>query len=110
MASRQPTPQGVSALLRKAGFDKSVSSASRIRGMRESSQGYQVSRGGKPGTVMVEFRQSSFRINSGEELAAKMLARYRETIEGAGFTVAEGKSTFRDILIVSAAEEATTDG
>lgn len=45
MAGKQPTPQGISALLRKAGFDKSVSSASRIRGMKESSQGFQVSRG-----------------------------------------------------------------
>lgn len=104
--AKQPTPQGISALLRKAGFDKSVSSASRIRGMKESSPGYQVSRGGKPGTVMVEFQQSSFRINPGKETATKMLARYRKAIEDAGFTVDAGKSTFRDILIVSAPEEA----
>lgn len=112
---KQPTPQGISALLRKAGFDKSVQTASRIRGMKESSPGYQVSRGGKPGTVMVEFRQSSFRVASADELAAKTLARYREAIEAAGFTVEAGKSTFRNILIISAApdldaEEATPNG
>jgi hypothetical protein len=91
MGGRQPTPQG----------------------MKESSPGYQASRWGD-GKVEVEFRQSWSRINSGEELAAQMLARYREAIEAAGFKVTEGTGAFRDSLIVTAtdpdAEEAAPNG
>jgi hypothetical protein len=38
--AKQPTPQGISALLRKAGHKRSMSSKSRIKGMTERSESF----------------------------------------------------------------------
>jgi hypothetical protein len=101
--AKQPTPQGISALLRKAGFERSVSLASRIRGFREHSEGYRVT-AASDGKAEVDFLASSFR--SPDEIRIKaMLARYRAVIEASGYTVAEGGSPFSDSLIVSAATD-----
>ena len=41
-APKTPTTRGVSALLRKAGFEKSVSSTTRIRGWHNYSSGFRL--------------------------------------------------------------------
>jgi len=112
---KQPTPQGISALLRKAGFDRSVSSSTRIRGWREWTEGFKVSRY-DAGRVQVEYRPSSFRAReTSDEQIKAMLDRYSEPVEAAGFQVKDDGTGLRMWLMVSAttdpdAEEATPNG
>lgn len=40
MTTRQPTPQGISGLLNRAGFERSVSSATAVKGWRNYSEGF----------------------------------------------------------------------
>jgi hypothetical protein len=87
--SRQPTPQSISALLRKAGFTRAVV---RIRG---GISGYRVSNA-DPGTVWV-WHYTMFGTRTSE--AAKR-AQYAETITSAGYVVED--DTGRDRLIVAA--------
>ena len=104
--ARQPTPQSISALLRKAGFERSVSKPTRIKGWREWSDGYKVTRRGNC-HVQVEYQPSSFRARETptEQIKAQ-LGKYREAIQAGGFDVEDGESVLRVFLIVSAPEEA----
>jgi len=47
--AKPPTSQGISALLKRAGFRRSESSATRIKGWRNYSEGYSVRRDWKAG-------------------------------------------------------------
>lgn len=101
----QPTPQGISALLRKAGFDRSVSQPSRIRGFREYTEGFKVSKD-YDGGVLVEWLPSSFRARgNNEERERDMLNRYHKAIEEAGFAVDYLSTALTAKLLVTAAEE-----
>lgn len=107
--TKQPTPQGISALLRKAGFERSVSQSTRIRGWREYSAGFKVARHGD-GTVEVEYRPSSFRArDTSDEQIKEMLDRYRKAIEEAGYQVTGETVVFRIFLVVTAATDSDAE-
>jgi hypothetical protein len=86
MTAKPPTPQAISALLSKAGFEKVTHSKSRIRGMREHSAGYHV-QADLSGAVSVNWWQSSFSHGSDPARTDAMLARYADAILAAGFAV-----------------------
>ena len=50
---KTPSASGISRLLASAGFEKSESSATRVRGWRSHSPGFVVRRGESPGEVRV---------------------------------------------------------
>jgi hypothetical protein len=90
-ATPTPTPQGISALLRKAGFEKSTSSATRIKGWRNHSEGYSVS-GQVLGSVRVEHKTGFDRGPNAAKRREEMLGEY------AGFLTAAGYHVERDEL------------
>lgn len=101
MASKTPTQRGISLLLNRAGFERSVSSATRIRGWRSHSPGYVVT-GHDDGSVSVRHEVMSFRpLPDDLPVIARRHGQYAEAIEAAGFAV-ERKS---DHLIVTAKTE-----
>lgn len=102
---KQPTPQGISALLRKAGFERSVRSTTRVRGYSSRSQGYVVG-GGKVSAVTVYHEDSSFmRTDATVERCVREQARYAEAIEAAGYAVERGSGGLFGPLIVRALPE-----
>lgn len=103
---KAPTASGISALLGKAGFEKPVSSASRIKGLRNWSWGY-IAQGGESGQVIVKHQTWSMRGEEDKKRAE--LAKYREVIEAAGWRVAGPETEGFPRLIVTAAE-AGSDG
>lgn len=101
---KQPTPQGISALLKRAGFERSVSQSSRIRGFSEYTEGFKASKD-YDGGVLVEWRPNSFRArDNNEEREREMLNRYCETIAEAGFAVNYLSTDLRTRLLVEAKE------
>ncbi|HLK77209.1 MAG TPA: hypothetical protein VKU77_26605 [Streptosporangiaceae bacterium] len=96
MTARNPTPQGISALLRRAGFTRSVERT------RDGCSGFVVTR--HPASEhAVHVRHSFFLMNAdrdGNRRKAK-LAAYAKTITEAGWTVEAGEHE----LIVTAAPE-----
>jgi hypothetical protein len=99
MTTTRPTAQGISRLLAKAGFERSKTAPSRIRGFRESSPGYRVT--SWAGDVRVE-HVVGFRRD--DERHALMVARYAEVIREAGFRVSDEGGISYD-LTVSAQED-----
>ena len=98
-----PTQRGISMLLARAGFERSVRSASRIRGMHNHSDGYVVTTGYDDGTVLVRHTTFSWRpVGRDLETIAHMQDRYAETITAAGFTVTRED----DGLVVAALKDA----
>ena len=101
--TKQPTPQGISALLRKAGHKRSVSSKSRIKGMTEHSDGYEVYKHPDfDGVVHVEHHSGVLRGAQAQERRSNKLVAYAESIQASGFAVHLGHTR----LTVSANEEA----
>ena len=97
---RPPTPQGISALLKKAGHDRVTFSKSRIRGLREYSAGFRATKpiGYPDGTVEVQWWPSSFSHSPQTEQRVAWLARYAEAITAAGWAVDRSRP---DKLIVT---------
>jgi hypothetical protein len=99
--TKTPTQRGISTLLARH-FERSKSTASRIRGWRNHSDGYAV-QGAYEGVVWVRHEVISFRPLPGDEKRiAAMLAEYATAIEAAGFAVERQ----RDRLVVTAKTEA----
>jgi hypothetical protein len=102
MTTKQPTQRRISALLARNGFQKSVSTPSRIKGLRNHSSGYVVT-GPYEGIVWVQHQTYSDRpLPEDLKRIAEKLAAYAADIEDAGFAV----SRQRDRLVVSAPAEA----
>lgn len=102
--AKQPTPQGISALLRKAGFEKSTTRPGRIRGFREWTEGYEVTKY-HGGGVSVKWCPHSLRARgNNEDREQEMLDRYRKVIEDAGYAVADGSTALTGKLLVTAKE------
>jgi hypothetical protein len=98
---RIPTQRNISALLAKAGFTKSVSTPSRIKGCRNHSDGYVVM-GHREGVVWVLHEVVSTRpLTEDRKRIETMLAKYKTAVEAAGFAVTRGS----DRLIVTARPE-----
>jgi hypothetical protein len=100
--AKQPTPQGISALLKNAGFKRSVTSKSRIRGMSEHSAGYEIHKHGSE-TVEVLYQPG---VNRNAAWTEEKLVAFTEAIEAGGFSVQRGREGIVSSLIVSANEEA----
>lgn len=96
---KTPSASAVSAALRKAGFEKSVSSASRVRGWRNRSWGFEVKRGLKDGTVEVYHQTGDFRPN--HEQQAREQAKYAEVLRAAGWDVTEDASWRHGLLVTA---------
>lgn len=97
-----PTPQGVSAALRKAGFTRSVSSSTAVKGWKNHSPGYVVRQGIKNGTVEVYHETGAFqRDDRDREKRDAKQAEYAQALEAAGYVMSADKS-WRGGLIVSA--------
>lgn len=92
MTARTPTPQAISALLRKAGFERSRPvgrgrvkwSGETVRGSRQRAPGFEAK--AENGTVIVRFRSGPvFSPDATAELRIRMLRRYGEEIDAAGY-------------------------
>lgn len=81
----------VSAVLRKAGHGVSKSHATRVRGWHNITRGAGVSYA-RDGRIAVEFVAGGMRAVTPDE-RARVLAKYRSTLEAAGLTVTEGDGT-----------------
>jgi hypothetical protein len=102
--AKQPTPQGISALLRRSGFERSETKKGRIRGFREWTEGFTATKH-YPDGVVVEWQPSSLRAHSdNDERQREMLDRYRKVIEDAGYVVADGSTALTAKLLVTAKE------
>jgi hypothetical protein len=105
MTPKTPTPQGISALLRKAGFKRSESSTSRVRGFRNRSSGFVVSRRGD-GEVAVYHETGFFMTDDAiEGRRAEQEGRYADVIEAAGYTVERGAGGMFAPVVVRAMPE-----
>ena len=100
-ASKPPTPQGISALLKRAGFERSVSSATRIKGWRNHSEGYAVS-ASEPGRVCVEYKTGFDRGPNAASRRDEMLGEYAGFFAAAGYSVERDDSWAFPRLIVTA--------
>ena len=96
---KPPTPQGISALLKRAGFERSESSATRIKGWRKSSEGYSASKWDDDGSVEVTWHRGLLSPSEADEERPRMLVAYTETITAAGYSV---RLQSNDRLIVTA--------
>jgi hypothetical protein len=95
---RTPTQRNISAVLANARHIKSVSSPSRIKGLRNHSDGFVVL-SGYDGAVWVRHEVVSMRTTQRDlERIAERLAMYARVIEEAGYAVERGS----DRLIVTA--------
>jgi hypothetical protein len=113
--SKPPTPQAISALLRKAGFERwTLGPATRehwdgrpVASSRERSDGYEVIKGPRE-QVLVGYREG--RVVNPDRMAerrARMLAEYARVVRDAGWQVADSESgEWAPGLIVTAREEA----
>lgn len=102
--SKQPTPQGISSLLRKAGFSRSESSSTAVKGWRNYSRGYVV-RGSGPGTVTVRHEDGKFRPDDEDhKRSADMETQYAEAIRVAGYAVEVREGGYFGAMIVTAGE------
>ena len=106
MTAKPPTPQGISALLRKAGFERSESSATRIKGWRSYSEGYSVAKWDDYGTVDVRWHRGLLTPTEAAEARPRVLGDYIEAIRAAGYSVSLLNG---DHLIVTSAP-ATEEG
>lgn len=106
MIARQPTPQGISSLLKRAGFERSVSSATRIKGWRNNSEGYRCEKSyGIDGGVLVRHYTGFDRGEAAHARRDEELARYAEAIKAAGWA-AYRTETGPDGLLVTANPDA----
>lgn len=90
MTVRQPTPQSISRLLKLAGFERSESSATRIKGWRNHSEGYSVTKWDDYGTVEVSYHRGLISQAEADRIRSEMMERYAKAIADAGYSVATG--------------------
>jgi hypothetical protein len=102
MATKQPTPQGISALLRKAGFKRSESNSTQIRGYRNRSSGFVASKRGD-GEVAVYLETGFFMIDDAmRRRRAADEGAYADVIEAAGYAVERGGGGMFSPVVVRA--------
>jgi hypothetical protein len=97
-----PTPQGISALLRKAGFEKAVIT-NNSRYVKENTEGFRVHK--LAGDVIVNHWPASVPLTARTTASAQaerahereMLQRYAEVIRAAGWRVKE--SALRNLIV-----------
>jgi hypothetical protein len=105
--AKRPTPQGISALLGRAGFRRSLSSESGIKGGTDPREGYEVRKHpDRDGVVYVKQQPSPhYRRVQVQRRERKNLNAYAEVIEAAGFKVQWDHVDSFTSLIVSINEQ-----
>lgn len=99
---KAPTAPGISALLRKAGFTRSQSSATAIKGWRDHSFGYVVHHHHEGG-VSVYHETGHFRVtDETHRRQAGQEEKYAKAIEEAGYAVRRQEGGYFNPLIVTA--------
>ena len=99
--TKTPTASGISRLLASAGFERSTSSATRIKGWRNSSEGYTVS-GYGPGEVCVEHKTGYDRGPNAQKRREETLGEYAKAITDAGYAVTTG--VYGRLIVTAKAE------
>ena len=95
------TPQKVSAVLKKAGFERSEETTTGIRGWHDHSEGYAVRSSSRQGTVHVHYWPSPYSRGDAElQRRTKMLVGYVSVLQEAGLR-AEFDSQWGSFLIVT---------
>ena len=85
--SKTPTTRGISALLRKNGFEKSTSSTTRVRGWHNYSDGFRVEDRGV-GIVRVHHVSGAFRPSAADRARSREVEEeYAEVFRQAGYAV-----------------------
>ena len=85
--SKIPTTRGISALLRKNGFEKSVSSTTAIQGWHNYSTGFRIEDRGT-GRVRVHHVSGAFRPSDADRARSREAEdQYAEVIRQAGYAV-----------------------
>ncbi len=87
MTPKPPTPQGISALLKRAGYDRSVSRSFRSGG---STSGFRVGKDHRRDNA-VEVTHHFWSMGAKSEQYAVKLAEYAKVITDAGWTVETGE-------------------
>jgi hypothetical protein len=107
--AKAPTASGVSAALRKAGFERSETHATRIKGWHHYTEGYRVRNWGE-GEIRVEHETGS-RItpdaNAVRRRDAKF-AEYAEALRAKGWNVQQLPTTIPCLLVTELGEDAAT--
>lgn len=111
MTTKPPTAQGISRLLAKAGFERSVSHTTRIKGWHDWNEGFQVTRGhgSHDGDVIVQLRMDKWA--RGEAAGARRAAeteRYAEAIRAAGYTVTVDEKSVSRLIVTAGEDQVTT--
>jgi hypothetical protein len=107
MTTKTPTASVISRLLTTAGFEKSESSATRVRGWRNHSPGYVIRRGDAPGEVKVYYETGTFRTEAKDrQHRAERETEYADLIEGAGYAVLRQEGGAWAPLVVTTKTEA----
>ena len=103
--SKTPTTRGISALLRKNGFEKSVSSTTRVKGWHNHSAGFRVEDRGA-GRVRVHHTSGAFRPTDTDRAWSREVEdEYAEVFRQAGYAVSRDEW---GELTVTENEEQTT--
>jgi hypothetical protein len=101
---KTPTASGISRLLATAGFERSESSATRIKGWRNHSEGYVVS-GHGAGEVQVEHKTGYDRGPNAAKRRDETLGEYAVALAVAGYSVERDETWALPRLIVTAKED-----
>jgi hypothetical protein len=105
--SKPPTPQGISALLRKAGFERSIAwKSGQIRNMTQRTDGYIVTAHVHlTGAVTVEHRGRDL----SEEQQHAVISAYAAAIRAKGWQVTE-ETTFTGTLRLKVSAPESAEG
>jgi len=109
VTSKTPTASGISRLLATAGFERSTSSAGRIRGWRNHSEGYSVT-GQDPGRVRIEHKTGFDRGPNSAARRERMLGEYAAALTTSGYSVERdeswaGPGTFTGLIVTARTEQ-----
>lgn len=106
MAAKTPTAQGVSAALRKAGFDRSETRSGTGWWPHDYTEGYQARRWGKDdGEVRVEHTTGSGRGPDDRARCNAKLTEYAETLAAAGWASRRIESVRPCLLVTMKVED-----
>lgn len=106
MAVKAPTAQGVSAALRRAGFERSETHATRIKGWHNYSEGYRVRNWGE-GEIRVEHETGSRTAADASAVRRReaKFAEYAEALRAKGWNVQQLPTTVPCLLVTDAGTE-----
>jgi hypothetical protein len=108
--AKAPTASGVSAALRKAGFERSETHTTRVKGWHDYTEGYRVRSWGD-GEVRVEYVTGS-RLSAGSDVIRRRrdarFAAYAEALRARGWNVRQFPTTVPCLLVTEPGDEAAT--